>query len=162
TTHQLCNRAGPALHAAIGLDPERRAAVERLLWEQMQDPTLGDDQRTDVAFVVVALENQTPASNAAVAAVLAHVMTKTAAAAAMRRRARGLSAAAGRLEPREAAAVLALAMSKTADAIALSVLAEGLSAVAERLEPKEAAHVSAEAAAALARVMTKTTNNNAL
>jgi hypothetical protein len=122
--------------------PERRAAVERLLVERMKDPTLEDDQRTDVALVAVALDNLTPSAAAAVGAVLAGAMSKTTDANALGSLARGLSAVAARLEPKDAATVLAGAMSKTTDANALGHLAQGLSAVAARMGPKEAAEVA--------------------
>ena len=71
--------------------------------------------------------------------------------------ARGLSAVAARLDPKEAAeaaAALTQTLSKTTDPNATIYLARGLSAVAARLEPKEAA----EAAAALIQDLSKTTN----
>jgi hypothetical protein len=73
----------------------------------------------------------------------------------------GLSAAAARLEPREAAqaaATLSQAMSRTTDPSALRDLAQGLSAVAARLEPREAARVSAQPASTLIQAMSKTTD----
>src|SRR5262249_51687897 len=115
TTRQLKNRAELALHATIGLDAERRAAVERLLLEQLQNTKLGDDHRTDVALAAAALENQSPASSAAVASVLAQAMNKTNDDIALRSLAEGLSAVAGRMEAKDAAdaaAVLAPAMNK--------------------------------------------------
>jgi hypothetical protein len=79
--------------------------------------------------------------------------------------AKGLSAVAGRLEPREAAAVsgqaaaaITQAMTRTMDPNALASLAQALSEVAGRLEPKEAR----EAAATLGQAMTRTTKADAL
>ncbi|HKI31171.1 MAG TPA: protein kinase [Gemmataceae bacterium] len=161
TTRQLRNQAGPALHATIGLDPERRAVVERLLLERLQDTTLGEDQRTDLALAAVALEKQTPASAAAVAAVLAQAMSQATDANALSALGQGLSAVAARLEPKEAAAttaVLAQAISKTNDATALRSLAEGLSALAARLEPREATAT----APVLVQAMSKTNDAHAL
>ncbi len=163
TTRQMRNHAGAALHATIGLDPERRAAVELLLMERMQDTTRGDDHRTDAALTAVALENQAPASTAAVAAVLLHAMGKTTDANDLLALAQGLSVLAARMEAKEAArvsaeaaAVLVQAMSKTTDANALSQLALGLSALADRLESKDAT------ATATHLVTSKATDVNAL
>jgi hypothetical protein len=161
TTRQLRNRAGPVLHAAIGLNPERRAAVESLLLERMQDTTLGEDHRTNVALAAVALENQAPASTAAAAAILVQALGKTTDATALNRLAAGLSELAARIGPDEAvatAAVLVQALSKTADARALSQLAQGLSALAARMGPKEAAAT----AAVLVQALSKTTDADAL
>ncbi len=165
TTRQLRNHASPMLHAAIGLDPERRAAVELLLLERIQDTTLGEDQRTDVALAAVALENQTAASTAAVAAILAQAMSKTTNEDALIHLSQDLSDLAARMEPKEAAATAAIlvqAMSKTTDPYALNLLAGGLAALAARLESKEAVRVSAEAAAVLVQAMSKTTDPYAL
>jgi serine/threonine protein kinase len=163
TTRQLRVRAGPALHAAIGLDPQRRAAVQQLLLQRLRDSTIGEDQRRDVALVAVALENPTPTFAVAVANVLAQAMSKTSNANDLNRLAQAFSAVAARLGPREAArvcaeaaTVLAQTMSKTSDFYALRQLVESLSAVAALLEPREAARVGAEAAAVLAQNMSKT------
>jgi tRNA A-37 threonylcarbamoyl transferase component Bud32 len=160
TTHQLRNHAGPALHAAIGLDPQRRAGAERLLLQRLQDPRLGKEHRTDVAWLAVAIERRTSAFSTAVANVLVQAMHQTADAKALGQQALGLSDVVARLEPQEAApvcaeaaAILAQAMNRTSDANALDHLEEGLSAVAGQLEPKEAATV----AAVLAEALSKTT-----
>jgi hypothetical protein len=78
--------------------------------------------------------------------------------------AQGLTAVAGRLEPKEAArcyapaaATLTQAVAKTIQADALKELAQGLTAVAGRLESKHAA----EAVATLFQAMVKTTNHAA-
>jgi len=161
TTHQLRNRAGPALHAAIGLDPERRATVERLFLEKLDDPTIGHDQRTEVAIAAVGLGKPTPRVTASAAAVLAQAMRQTTDARALRQQAWSLSVMAARLEPREAArvsaeavALLVQAMSKTTDENAWSQLEQALSWMAARLEPREAA----AAAALLAQTMKETTS----
>ena len=162
TTRQLRNRAGPALHASIGLDRERRAAVERMLLERMRDTTLGDDDRTDMALAAVALENQAPASTAAVAAVLTRALIKANDANALNRLAHGLSAVAARLEPGAAAVVLGEAMRKTNDANAQLSLAQALSVRVALLEPKDAALLSEDPVAGLAEAMRKTIDANAL
>ncbi len=146
TTRQLRNHAGPALHAALGLDPERRAAVELFLLQRIQDTTLGDEQRSDVALTAVALENQAPASTAAFAAVLAQAMSKTTDANALDQLAAGLSVLTARLEARDAArlsagpaVVLTQAMCKTNDDLIRAQLARSLETLAERLESRDAA-----------------------
>jgi hypothetical protein len=85
-------------------------------------------------------------------------MTRTTEPYALQKLAQGLSAVAGRLEPKEAAATLTQAMTRTTEPYALQKLAQGLSAVAGRLEPKEAT----AAAATLTQAMTRTTEPYAL
>jgi hypothetical protein len=141
TTRQLKARAEPALHAAVGLDPDRRAKVERLLVEWLQDPRLSDEQRTDLALAAVALGDLTQPTAACVARTLTRSMAKTPwdNYTALIELAEGLLAVAARLEPGEAADILTQAMAKTGDSSALFKLRQGLSAVASRLQPKEAA-----------------------
>jgi hypothetical protein len=50
TSRQLRDRAPLALHAAVGLDEQRRAEVEALLVARLYDPTLGDEQKTDLRW----------------------------------------------------------------------------------------------------------------
>jgi hypothetical protein len=54
TTRQLRNRAALALSAAVGLDEQQRAEVEALLLARLDDPTLGAEQKTDVALAMAA------------------------------------------------------------------------------------------------------------
>jgi hypothetical protein len=76
--------------------------------------------------------------------------------------ARGLSAVAGRMEPKEAATTLIQAMSKAMSSpenyVTLPYLAQGLSAVAKRLEPKEAAWRCGQVATSLIQTMKNATN----
>src|SRR5262249_25960949 len=77
TTRQLAKRAEPALSAAVGLEPGKRAWVERLLVERLQDPKLDDGQRTDLAMVAAALADLKPEAAAQVAHALIQSMAQT-------------------------------------------------------------------------------------
>jgi hypothetical protein len=147
TTRQLKLRAEPALHAAVGLEPDRRAQAERLLVGRLQDPELSDGQRADVALVTVALGDPTPTGAAGVARVLTRAMANTTNPNLLEL-ARGLSAVASRLEPQEAArtaATLAQAMARETG----PGLAHGLAAV---LAPIDRSEPSRRSAAVLAVV----------
>lgn len=153
TTKQLRNRMEGGLHAAVGLDLAQRARVERLLVERLQDPSLEDGHRFDLALLTAALGDLTPAT----AAIVARALTKdTTDSFALRELAASMSAVADRIEPSvagETARALAQAMNRSSHPLTLRSLAQGLAAVAARLEPPEAAHLCAQAAAILARAM---------
>jgi serine/threonine protein kinase len=157
-TRQLKYRAELALHAAVRFDLDKRAQVERLLVDRLQDPQLGDAQRADVALAAAALGDLTPAAAVRVAQTLTDTMAKTTDSNALQSLVLGLWAVAVRMQPKDGAATLTQAMSKTTDPGTLGLhhqLARGLSAVAARMEPKDGA-------ANLIQAMSKTTNPSAL
>jgi tRNA A-37 threonylcarbamoyl transferase component Bud32/predicted transcriptional regulator len=149
TSRQLHDRAPLALHAAVGLDEQRRAEVEALLLARLDDPTLGDEQKTDLALAASRWDGLTNYGAARTARQLSGAMRDTKNSSALQAQARGLSAVAARLEAKEAAATLVQAMKDAKDPDALSWLAQGLSAIAARLEARDAG----PAAAALAQAM---------
>jgi tRNA A-37 threonylcarbamoyl transferase component Bud32/tRNA 2-selenouridine synthase SelU len=165
TTRQLKDRAEPALQAAVGLKPDRRAQVERLLAERLRDPRLSDGQRGDLALVAVALGELEPTVAAGVARALTRTVVNTDDPTALQELAAGLSAVADRLEPQEAsrlcaevAATVTQAMARANKHNALPPLARCLQALAPRLESQAAA----QAAAALTQAMANTTDFIAL
>jgi hypothetical protein len=141
TTRQLNVRKVLALHAAVGLDPDRRAEVERLLLEHLNDPALRDEERGDVALVAVALGGLRPAAAADVAQTLRQAMkamAKTHAPPTVTTYAEGLTALSDQLEAREAtliAPTLAQDLAEEKDGYIGLPLAQALAAVAARLEP---------------------------
>jgi hypothetical protein len=166
TSRQLKARAESALHAAVGLDPVKRANVEQLLAERLQDPQLDDRRRTDAAIAASALGDLRVEVAARVALVLLQAMAKhmnlarRAGVAAdpifMRELAPGLTAVADRLEPKVAADALhclAQALQITSDPDTERELTRALSAVAARLGPQQAADLS--------QAMANTTNYGA-
>jgi hypothetical protein len=162
-TRQLRNRATPALHAAVGLDLGQRKAVEGLLWEPLQQDSVPESQRLDIAFVAAALGDLNPRLAATAVRTLAHAMTKTTDPYTLGTLAEGLAALAVRLESKEAAdhcaqaaRTLTQAMTKPGALAVGEPLALGLAAVATRLEPEEAAGHRARAARILIQAMCKT------
>jgi serine/threonine protein kinase len=140
------------MHAAVGLDTQQRADVERLLLERLDGTETLPEDRVALALSLAALGDLKPQSATPVATTLTQAMTRTTDVFALRPLARGLAAVAARLDPKEGAATLTQAMSRTADPLALQSLAEGLAAVAIRLQAKEAG----EAAATLTQAMSQT------
>jgi hypothetical protein len=151
---KLRTRAVFALHAVVGLDAQKRQDAERRLVRALEEPDLPDDARTDLALAASELEGWSTPAAAVVARALLQALKKTNDPRTLGSLAQGLSAVAGRLEPREVAetaATLSRAMTNTNEPLALGSLAQGLSAVAGRLEPREAA----EAATTLTQAMTR-------
>jgi len=142
TSRQLRGRAALALPAAVGLDAERRAEVEKVLLARLADPALGAEQKNDLALALSAWDGLSGPGAVGTARQRIAAVTDTKNAVALVQLVQGLSAVAPRLEPQEAAqaaAALTQAMKDNKNASPLVSLAEGLSAVAARLEPKEAA-----------------------
>jgi serine/threonine protein kinase len=74
TTRQLRDRAPLALHAVVGLDERRRAEVEALLLARLEDPMLGDEQKTDLALAVSRWDGRTNSGAARTARQLTRAM----------------------------------------------------------------------------------------
>jgi hypothetical protein len=143
TTGKLRTRKDLAFHAALGLDLDKRDQVEKLLVGRLQRSDLDEGQRTDEALFMLTLGNLTPAAQATVTRVLPHEMTKKTLPVTSRAElARGLAAAAVRLDPKERADILVQAMLRTFHPTEVAELANGLAAVADCLEPKEAAQAA--------------------
>jgi tRNA A-37 threonylcarbamoyl transferase component Bud32 len=164
-TRQLHNRPQLALHAAVGLDRHQREVVERLLFERLEEERVPEKQRTDIALVTAMLGELNPRTAAAAGHTLAQAINETTDPSGLGQLARGLTAVAVRLEPKEAAkhyaqaaSGLTRAMSTTTDPADLSSLARALAAVAARLDPQAAA----QATNTLTQAMSRTTNLYAL
>jgi tRNA A-37 threonylcarbamoyl transferase component Bud32/cell division protein FtsB len=146
TSRQLRARAALALPAAVGLDAERRAEVEGLLLARLDDPALDDEQKTDLALATARWDGLGSAGAVRTARPLARAMTDTRDPNALRPLAAGLSAAAARLEAKDAAQVAAAllqALKDAKDPNARQELARALSLVAARLEARDAAQAAA-------------------
>jgi hypothetical protein len=147
TIRQLRNRAEFALQAAVGLDREKRAQVEGLLMEHLQDPKLNEHERSDIALIAAALGDLTPIARRQVAQVLLQGITKTP-------RNEELLEALGAVDsPQEAAQAFAIViedMEKTAMIFQEKQRCpEGLWAVAVRMEPQAAARFATSLTRAL-------------
>ncbi len=77
STRQLRIRAKVALHAATGLDLNRRARLEELLSAQLQSKGMDESQRVDIARITVALGNLSPTSAQQTAHILVQAMEGT-------------------------------------------------------------------------------------
>src|SRR5262249_4035468 len=76
-TRQLNNRAEPAFHAAVGLRLGQRAEVEPLLVKRLQDLSLTQEQRTDLALAAIKLGGLTPKAAGLIGSTLVQAMGKT-------------------------------------------------------------------------------------
>ncbi len=60
TARQLRNRADLAMHAAVGLGPERRRQAEQALLAALNDPAADPDVRADCVVIGLALDDSEP------------------------------------------------------------------------------------------------------
>jgi hypothetical protein len=153
TTRQLRDRAALALHAAVGLDEQRRAEVEALLLARLGDPTLADPQKTDLALAVAAWDGLSSPALVPAAEQLTRALRQAEDDRALTQLTESLSALAERLGPRDAGSVVTALVEAMKDSQdnpqELAALARGLWAVAARLGPKDAAPLATALAQAL-------------
>jgi tRNA A-37 threonylcarbamoyl transferase component Bud32 len=135
---RLHSRSAYALHAAVGLDAAKRAAVEQLLLRALETPDLSEESRLDLALTASELGGLNPAAAATVAQTLVDGFAKAKDSRALASLNVGLATVSARLETKEAERSLTQAMSKTNDQKALADLAQNLSAMSLRLADKEA------------------------
>jgi hypothetical protein len=144
---QLRNRKELALHAAVGLDRERRQRIENLVLARLQDHQADRAFHEDCALVGIALGEVSPAFVTAAYPVVVDGIDKSTDQLQLSSLARALTALAGRLDPKEAAGgarAVVEAMSKTNDPTSLSSLTQALVVLAGRLGPTEAARALVE------------------
>jgi tRNA A-37 threonylcarbamoyl transferase component Bud32 len=130
---QLRLRAGFAIHAAVGLDEDRRNRIEQMLVEAMEQPDLGPDQRVDLALTLVSLGRLSPRT----AAPIARALTEASDGPALVALAEGLALVAGQLDASEAGSICALAAKTAPSTIARLALdfGGGLSRIVMVLSP---------------------------
>jgi hypothetical protein len=167
-TRQLKNRAEWALHAAVGLDPNKRAQVEQMLVRRLEAREVTPEQRLDIALTLCRFGGQSPATAGKAAKVLAQATSETNDGKALCSLAKDLSAVVARVDSREVPAIFgrvaaALARAISRRAVGEDVpaepdtltLAQGLRAMTNRLQPRDAT-------ASLAQAMSETTDSGAL
>ncbi|MFO0811553.1 MAG: serine/threonine-protein kinase [Gemmataceae bacterium] len=155
---QLRARAEPAMIAAVGLDPERRARALRLVANHLGDRQLNLSQRADLALVGLELIDPTAELNAMIVETLRATLTKEP----------GLSQIVGRrllsrddrLLPADAARFFAEAIPIERDLIASKEWAVGLAAAADRLPPEEATRLCRGAARLFSDSLAKATGQS--
>jgi hypothetical protein len=161
TIRQLRDRASLLLPAAVGLEAEQRVEVEALLLARLDDPTLTDQQKTDLGLAASAGDGLSSPAALRVARQLTRAMTDSIDESTLSKLAQGLSALAARMEAQDAAQAantLLKAIKDTQDRTAVCYLAQGLAAVAARMEARHAATVTAQAASTLIQAMRKNGN----
>jgi serine/threonine protein kinase len=73
---QLSGRAEPALIAAVGLDPEKRQRISRLLAERLQTPALSARYKVDLINSAVTLADLEPSTLRRIAEILLPVLAQ--------------------------------------------------------------------------------------
>jgi hypothetical protein len=145
TTRQLKNWSMWILHAAVGLDVRRREVVERMLAERMSAEGMPLEQRVDLAWSLVTLDDLSLRTASRAFMTLTQAIGSMTEPNALHALGERLSAVGVRLGPKEAAeasTALAQAMSTAGDSDAL---VEALLAVTTRLEPGVAAETVVQA-----------------
>jgi predicted Ser/Thr protein kinase len=141
---RLSDRSSPALIAALGLDPNRRARAEQALADRLSDSTLLLRHRAEIACVALELAE----ADSSLGHQAADIITQAIAGESNWRRhtAWGNWVLANQewLHPAMAARILVEALEKEAGAGPRGNLAAGLVEVAGRLPPADAARVLAE------------------
>ncbi|HVS36891.1 MAG TPA: serine/threonine-protein kinase, partial [Gemmataceae bacterium] len=158
TASQLQVRAPWFVHAAVGLDSQRRERAEQLLAEAMRDPDRPLQLRGEIAWIGLELSERGSPIQRASAEVLSQ---RWAAEENSQLRDTGrayLLAHADELAADDAVRLLNQALAQEKDAMAREQLAEGLAAAAGRLEPAEAARVCGEAARVLNQALAQEQN----
>jgi hypothetical protein len=183
-TRHLRDRAAFALQASVGLDPARRAQVEQLLGDRLQNQPAGSDQQFDIALTLAQLGVANPANAEAAAKLIIQAIAKETDPVQLHELAEGLTTLASRLDPKAAgmtATALSEAGAKTRDLNQKQALFQCLAAVKGRMDPNDLATdpysmaqvLSAaaprleakkvrEAAGALTQALDKTTDPNGL
>jgi tRNA A-37 threonylcarbamoyl transferase component Bud32 len=166
TRRRLTDRREHVMHAAVGADARRRAAVEGLLYERLRKQSASPEEQGDVALLLAQLGVEDREHTGSVVVALIGVMGKAKDSDQLPALADGVTALAPRLDEddaREAAGLLLQLMGKTTDPTELAPLATGLSAVSARLEAKkEAPAVNTQAAALVLHAMAKAEDGSEL
>jgi hypothetical protein len=169
TAHQLDRRAYLAMHAAVGLDRQRRMRtleqVRLRLADAQQDPRV----RLVCVHLEIALADNDPTFAQAAALVIEDALASTTNAAEIQSLAQDFYAVSANLDKEQsaklssrAAQAIVRAMTKTDDANGLRALALGLKAVSGQLEPGQATQTAGQGAQAVLRVLNKTKDPAAL
>jgi tRNA A-37 threonylcarbamoyl transferase component Bud32 len=141
TAAQLRHGARWFVHAAVGLDPQRRARAEQLLVEGMRDPDKSLRHRTEIAWAALELSDWDSPTHRESAEVISQGWAAEENPDLRDIWRTVLLARCPGIAPAEAARLLTQALAQERDWQAHDELARALAAVAGGLEPAEAARV---------------------
>jgi tRNA A-37 threonylcarbamoyl transferase component Bud32 len=145
TVRQLSNRRAFALHAAVGLDPHRREAVERFLWEQLQADAVPRGRQTDLTLALAALGGLRAEIASHAALVITQRIGQENSPDELKPMSEALVGASTGLDSKDAALAansLLQTMKDVKNPFALQELTPDLPAVAARLDAKDAAQIA--------------------
>jgi hypothetical protein len=169
TARQLRNRADMAVHAVVGLDPDQRECIEKLLLARLRDPKTEPRIRADSIIIGAALDDWSLEFAQLAARQTLDTLGKTTDPFNQAQLGHAVASLARRVGPDEAAwlarpaAREALeALGKTADPFALSALAQAVAALTPRLPPDESGRYARTAARQMFDALAKTTNPSAM
>jgi tRNA A-37 threonylcarbamoyl transferase component Bud32 len=142
--NRLRSRAEWFVHAAVGLDSERRARAEQLFAGVMRDPGKGLLHRAEIAWIALELSERGSPIQRASADVISQAWSAEITAPHVDAWQKVLLARADRFVPRDAVRLLSRELAEEKDADACSKLVRTLTAVAGQLTPVEAGRAFAE------------------
>jgi tRNA A-37 threonylcarbamoyl transferase component Bud32 len=155
TESPLRQRAPWFVHAAVGLDLQRRTRVEKMLAESMNDRERTLRQRTEVALTALELSEPTSPLQLAIANVIGQGWSVEEDPQLRGTWQTLLLDRVDALAPADAARLLAQAFVQEQSPENRGPLAQGLAAVAGKLAPAEAARVCSEPAELLKQALAK-------
>ena len=138
---QLGARAEPAVAAALGLDPERRAKASRMLVERLRDPALPLESKAEMAFLLLEIEDRPGPATEQAAEALVQAIEGPVFHQLRSRLVKRLVDGADRIEPHAAGRLMLAGLEHETDAVARGQLAKALSSTVSRLEPAAAARL---------------------
>jgi tRNA A-37 threonylcarbamoyl transferase component Bud32 len=153
TASQLRIRAEWFVHAAVGLDSQRREHAQQLLAEGLRDPDRSLPLRCEIAWIALGLSERESPIRQPCAEVLGEGWASVQDRSFRDTWRAQVLAHADALAAADAVRLLRQALAQEKDAWARQQLAEGLAAVAGQLEPAEAARVCAEPARLLSQAL---------
>jgi serine/threonine protein kinase len=156
---QLRARGAVALHAAVGLNENRRKQVEDVLRKRLQTSGITKDEQSDVAIMLADLGGLDPALAVQVGATLLSNLSPTMDFPASQVSAQYLSTVASRMEAKDGAELLVAAMKQVTYPAVVHILLDRLAVLANRLEAKEAERICTPLAAIIASLMLNPRND---
>jgi hypothetical protein len=150
---KLRHRAPWCVHAAVGLDPQRRTRAEQVLAKSMREPNNSLRIRTETAWLALELSDWGSPTNRESAEVIAQGWAAEENAELRDTWREVLLASAQRVAPTEATGLMSQALAQEKNSNVRGQLAHRLAAVVGRLEPAEAARMCANAAHVLTQAL---------
>jgi tRNA A-37 threonylcarbamoyl transferase component Bud32 len=158
---QLGARSEPAVTAASGLDPARRAKASRMLVERLRDPALPLESKAEMAFLLLEIEDHPGPASEQAADALVQAYAGTVPQQLRSRWEKRLGDVADRIEPNAGGRIMRAGLERATDADARRLFAIALSSTVSRLDAAEGARVCGPAAKVLTSALERETDATA-